>query len=101
MKWNRFWIREDGKQYDEERRRRAGQKAALYYLVAFYIGYMGFSIMKNRFAGDTTMSYPLAVILASVLLLGAIWVAWYAMKQMKNEYRQSEIKITGNEEGKI
>jgi hypothetical protein len=76
MSWNKFWVREDGKEYDEVRRRSAGQRAVLYYLVAVYIGFMGYSILKNRFGGDNTMSFPLAIILASILIIGALWIAW-------------------------
>jgi hypothetical protein len=92
MKWNKFWVKEEGKDYDEARRRTAKQKAVIYYLVALYIGYMGFSILKNRLSGDDTMSYTLAVLLASLLMIGAIWVALYTTKQMKHEFEQSEIK---------
>lgn len=98
MNWNKFWVKEEGKEYDDGRRRSAGQKAVLYYLVALYIGYMGYSIMNNRLTGDDTMSYPLAIVLAALLVIGAIFVAWYATKRMKNEFRNSEIVSSGKEE---
>lgn len=76
----------------------AGLRAILYYLVAIYIGYMGYSIMKNRLAGDDTMSYPLAILLTSILMIGAVGVAFYATKRMKYESKQSEKQIADKEE---
>lgn len=98
MRWNKFWIREDGKIYDEIKRRRAGQRAVLYYLVALYIGYMGFLIMKNRFMGDNTMSFPLAILLATVLIVGAVGVILYATIRMKSEYEDSLLISSDKEE---
>lgn len=100
MNRNIFWVREGGKQYDENKRRSAGQRAVIYYLTSLYIGYMGYSIMKNRLAGDDTMSYPLAIILTSILIAGAIFIIWYATRRMKNEFKQSEIISAGKEEEK-
>ncbi len=91
MRWNKFWVREDGKAYDEAIRRRASQKAVLYCLVALYIGYMGLLIIKNRLMGDDTMSYPLAILLASLLIIGAVIVILYTVKRMKNEFVKSII----------
>ena len=76
----------------------ARQRAIIYYMVALYIGYLGCSIMKNRLEGDDTMTYPIAIIVSSVLILGALWVLWYATKQMKNDNKQSENLITDKEE---
>jgi hypothetical protein len=92
MKWYKFWVREEGKEYDEARRRSAGQRAVIYYLVALYVGYMGFSILKNRLTGDGTMTYPLAILMTLLLLAGAIWVAWYATNWMKKEFEKSVIE---------
>jgi hypothetical protein len=41
--------------------------------------------------GDNTMSYPLAILLASVLILGAVLVILYTVKRMKNEFEKSMI----------
>lgn len=60
-------------------------KPILYYLVAFYIGYMGCLILKNRFTGDETLSYPLAVAIASVLLLGAAGIICYTFMGTRNK----------------
>lgn len=100
MDWNHIRIREAGKKYDENKRRSAGQKAVIYYLVALYIGYMGYSVMSNRLSGDAAMSYPLAAVLASILIIGAGFVAWYATKRMRSELKQSEIITDGKEEEK-
>jgi predicted branched-subunit amino acid permease len=91
MSRGNFWIREDGKKYDDNKRRNAAQRAGIYYLVAIYVGYMGYSILYNRLIGDDTMTYPLAIILASLLIAGAIFVAWYATRRMKSELEASEI----------
>jgi arginine exporter protein ArgO len=97
MSWNIF-ARDAGKQYDENKRLSAGRKAVIYYLAALYIGYMGYSILNNRLAGDDTMSYPLAVILTALLVIGAIFVAWYATISLKKEFKQSELEPAGKEE---
>lgn len=98
MNFTKFWVKEDGKEYDEVRRRAAGQKAILYYLVALYVGYMGYSILNNWLSGDRTISYALLIVLTAALFIGAIWVAWYATKRMKNEFKLSEIKAANKEE---
>lgn len=100
MRWYTFWVREDGKQYDENKRRSAGQRGVIHCLAALYIGYMGYSIMNNRLAGDETMSYPLAIILTSLLIAGAVIVVWQATRRMMKEFKQSEIISAGNEEEK-
>lgn len=97
MGW-KFWIKEDGKEYDEDKRRSASQRAVLYYLVAVYVGYMGYSILKNRLTGDDTMTYPVAIAVTSVLFIGAFWVVWYATKRMKCEYENSVIETGKNDE---
>ena len=74
------------------------QRALLYYLVALYIGYCGYSIMSNRLAGDNTMSYPLAILLTVVLLIGAVIVALYATRRMKVELKQNKIRDTGKDQ---
>ena len=91
MKFNRFWIKEDGVEYDDTRRRAAGQKAIIYYLVALYIGYMGFNIISGRLSGDDTMSYPLAIGITVAFFAFAIWIIWYATKRMKSEFEKSKI----------
>jgi dolichyl-phosphate-mannose--protein O-mannosyl transferase len=98
MSFKRFWIREDGVEYDDARRRVAGQRAVIYYLVAFYIGYMGYSIMKNRLTGDDTMSYPLAITLASILFVGALSIILYATHRMRIEFEKSKLTDTKIEE---
>lgn len=95
---NKFWIKEDGKEYDEAKRRSASNKAVLYYLVAAYVGYMGFSIIKNRFTGDNTMSYPIAIISSLALLIGALWIIYIATKRMKSDYENSVIDETKKDE---
>jgi hypothetical protein len=100
MNLHNLWNRNGGKKQDDIKRRASGQRAALYYLVALYIGYMGFCVMKNRLAGDDTMTYPLAVILSSALFIGAVFVAWYATRRMKRELKQSMTETAGNEENK-
>lgn len=98
MNWNNFLIRNEGKNCDDSKRRNAGQRALLYYLVALYIGYMGYSIMNNRLSGDDTLSYPLAIFFTSVLIIGAVFIAWFATKRMKNESKQSENETAEKEE---
>lgn len=98
IQWNKFLIREEEKEYDEARRRSANQRAVIYYLVALYIGYMGYSIMNNRLTGDDTMSYPLAILLTSLLVIGAVWIMWYATKRVKNEWKQSSTGVSKKEE---
>lgn len=98
MKWNKFWVKEAGKEYDEARRQAAGQKAVLYYLAALYIGYMGYSILNNRLSGDDTLTYPIAILLTLAFMLGAIWIAWYATRRMKNEFDNSVIESENQED---
>ncbi|MGB8451465.1 MAG: hypothetical protein WCD89_03960 [Anaerocolumna sp.] len=89
----------DWKRKERNRKNRpVGQKAILYYLVALYIGYMGYSILHNRLSGDDTMSYPLAIAITSVFVIGAAWVVWYATRGLINDSKNSEIEITGKEE---
>lgn len=90
MNWNNLWIRNDGRKYDSAKVRNAGQRTVIYYLVALYVGYLGYSIISNRLAGDDTMSYPVAIIFSSVLIIGAIFVAFSATKRMRNELKQEE-----------
>lgn len=97
MGFHKFWVKEEGKEYDDARRRSAGQRAALYYLVALYIGYMGYRILHNRLLGDTTMSIPLAITLTSVLIIGALWVVWYATRYMKREFEKSVLEDKNQE----
>lgn len=97
MGFHKFWVKEEGKEYDDARRRSAGQRAVIYYLVALYIGYMGYRIINNRLTGDDTMSYPLAITLTSVLIIGALWVAWYATRFMQREFDKSVLENENQE----
>jgi hypothetical protein len=98
MNWNKFSIKRNTNNENAIKGHQGGQKAILYYLVAIYIGYMGYSILHNRLSGDNTMSYPLAIILTSVFIIGAAWVAWYATKGLKYNLKQSETDETEKEE---
>lgn len=88
MNWKNVWSGEKEKKYPAAKSKSTGQRAGLYYLAALYIGYMGYTILANRIAGDNTMPYPLAVALAAVLLCGAVFVAGYATKRMRNEWKR-------------
>ncbi len=59
-------------------------KGILYCLVAVYIGYMGYSILSSRLKGDATLSYPLAILFTSVLVIGAVWIFWYGVRLQRS-----------------
>lgn len=59
-------------------------KGILYCLVAVYIGYMGYSILNSRLKGDATLSYPLAILFTSVLVIGAVWIFWYGVRLQRS-----------------
>ena len=97
MKWNNIFNRETSKEKKEYSRPGDGSKAILYYLVAIYIGYMGYSILHNRLTGDDTLSYPVAILFTSVFAIGAAWIVWYATKLRKNA-SAAEIQVDTIEE---
>ena len=92
MKWNKLWDGESKKNKKDFREQRDGNRGIPYYLVAIYIGYMGYSILHNRLTGDETLSYPLAIFLTSIFVIGAAWIIWYAVKLRKNQATENEIK---------
>ncbi len=98
MNWNKFSVRENKRKITNRKNQPQGQKAILYYLVAIYIGYMGYSVLHNRLSGDNTMSYPLAIIITSVFVIGAGWIVWYATRGLKNDLKQSDIEVAVEEE---
>jgi TRAP-type C4-dicarboxylate transport system permease small subunit len=73
------------------------QRSALYYLVALYIGYLGYSIMNNRLSGDDTLSYPIAIMFTCLYVLGAVLIALYATKQIRDDFK-AEKEAVGKEE---
>lgn len=81
----------------DRKHQRTGSRSALYYLVALYIGYLGYSIMNNRLSGDDTMPYPLAVMFTCLFILAAVLIALYATKQIRDEIK-AEKDAAGKEE---
>lgn len=73
--------------FSDMRHQRTGSSSAIYYLVALYLGYLGYSIMNNRLSGDDTMSYPLAIIFTCIFIIAAVFIAFYATKQIRNEIK--------------
>ncbi len=92
MKLNRLLKKEFQNEPKELQRRTSNQKAMLYYLIAIYIGFMGYSILRNRFTGDDTMSYPLALVLALVFVIGAVGIICYATSLIRKERKRDEVK---------
>ena len=80
MNRNEFRNGESKKNGNDFNGQRNGNKGILYCLVAIYIGYMGYSILSNRLRGDDTLSYPLAILFTSVLVIGAVWIFWYGVR---------------------
>ncbi len=72
------------------KQRKTGDRAILYYLVAIYIGYMGYLVLKNRLSGDETLSYPIAIAAASVLITGAAGIICYALIQTRKRAEQEK-----------
>lgn len=70
--------------------RKGQQKAVLYCLLAFYIGFMGYSILKNRLMGETAISFPLAAAISALFIAGAGGIIWYAAKLIRNSRRQAD-----------
>ncbi len=71
---------------------KTGDRTILYYLVAIYIGYMGYLVLKNRLSGDETLPFPIAIAASSVLIIGAVGIICYAVVQNRKSGKQKKIE---------
>lgn len=84
--------KEPGKEYDDSMRNRAAQSAVIYYLVSGYVLFMLYKVIAAKIGGDNTVSTPVLIVIAAVLAGGAIYVIWYATRQLFKRFAESEIK---------
>ncbi len=71
---------------------KTGNRTILYYLVAIYIGYMGYLVLKNRLSGDETLPFPIAIAAAFILIIGAVGIICYAAIQNRKSEKQKKIE---------
>ena len=72
-------------EYDEQRRARAGTSAVLRALVAGYLIYLAWQILRNLRTGETTMTPAVGYAAAAVFLLAAAAFAVYLIRQWRIE----------------
>lgn len=101
MNRNEFRNGESKKNRNDFNGQRNGNKGILYCLAAIYIGYMGYSILSSRLKGDDTLSYPLAILFTSVLVIGAVWIFWYGVRLKISISGESPLKEETKETNEI
>lgn len=78
-------------EYDVQRRARAGTNATLRALVAGYLVYMAWQILKNVRSGETTMTPAVGYAAAAVFLLAAAAFAVYLIRRWRIEVEAARL----------
>ena len=78
-------------EYDVQRRARAGTGATLRALVAGYLVYLAWQILRNVRAGETTMTPAVAYAAAAFFLLAAAAFAVYLIRRWRIEVESARL----------
>lgn len=86
-------------EYDVQRRARAGTSATLRALVAGYLLYLAWQIVKGVRAGETSMSPAVAYTAAAFFVIAALAFIVYLIRRWRKEVEAARLPIaTGNED---
>ena len=78
-------------EYDVQRRARAGTSATLRALVAGYLVYLAWQIVKGVRSGETSMSPAVGYAAAAFFLLAALVFAVYLIRRWKKEVEAARL----------
>lgn len=78
-------------QYDIQRRARAGTSATLRALVAGYLIYLAWQILRNVRSGETTMPPAAGYAAAGLFLLAAVAFAVYLIRRWRIEVEAARL----------
>ena len=78
-------------EYDVQRRARAGTSATLRALVAGYLVYLAWQIVKGVRSGETSMSPAVGYAAAACFLLAALVFAVYLIRRWKKEVEAARL----------
>ena len=78
-------------EYDVQRRARAGTSATLRALVAGYLVYLAWQIVKGVRSGETSMSPAVGYTAAAFFLLAALVFAVYLIRRWKKEVEAARL----------
>ena len=80
-------------EYDVQRRARAGTSATLRALVAGYLVYLAWQIVKGVRSGETSMSPAVGYAAAAFFLLAALGFAVYLIRRWKQEVEAARLPV--------
>ena len=83
-------------EYDMQKRARAVTSATLRAVVALYIGYLGYNIIKGVREGTTTMAPGIGWTAGLFFLAAALGVCFYAWKRYRQDVEAARLPV--NEE---
>ena len=86
-------------EYDLQRRARAGTRAALRALVAGYLVYLAWQILRNVRSGETTMTPAVGYAAAAFFLLAAAAFAVYLIRRWRIETEAARLPESDEAEG--
>ena len=78
-------------EYDAAKRTRANNLAVLRALVAAYLAWLGFSLIRDCLRGASTLSPAFAWTAGLVFIAAALAFAFYAWRQWKRELAASKL----------
>ena len=81
-------------EYDVQRRARAGTSATLRALVAGYLVYLAWQIVKGVRSGETSMSPAVGYAAAVFFLLAALAFAVYLIRRWKKEVEAARLPLS-------
>lgn len=84
-------------EYDVQRRARAGTSATLRALVAGYLVYLAWQIVKGVRSGETSMSPAVGYTAAAFFLLAALVFAVYLIRRWKKEVEAARLPAAKGE----
>lgn len=87
-------------EYDVQRRARAGTSAALRALVAGYLVYLAWQILRNVRSGETTMTPAVAYAASALFLLAAAAFAVYLIRRWRIEMEAARLPESNKAEGR-
>ena len=86
-------------EYDVQRRARAGSSAVLRALVAGYLVYLAWQILRNVRSGETTMTPAVAYAASAFFLLAAAAFAAYLIRRWRIETEAARLPESDEAEG--
>lgn len=87
--------RENQPRYDERKRSKANISAVLRSIVAFYLGYLGWTIAQNAGGPETTMEGWMGWLICAVFAAVGVAFEVYTLRRYQSDLKAAELSDSG------